>query len=160
MSTKTFILLTFLLVNISYELGNSCSSKKIVQDEYNGYSLVAEEESGYLLQSDFKKAFNKYSSCGTLNTDDNFSTICCYMKVKYKLDAAKTHYTSKGCVEVSFSDLQSGDSFGSMKRGYEDGIKNFYANNANSTVSDVDVDIDCNSKFIKLTALAFLMFLL
>ena len=160
MSTKTFILLTFLLVNISYELGNSCSSKKIVQDEYNGYSLVAEEESGYLLQSDFKKAFNKYSSCGTLNTDDNFSTICCYMKVKYKLDPAKAHYTSKGCVEVSHSDLQSSDSFGTMKKGYEDGITNFYKDSASSTVSDVDVDIDCNSKFIKLTALAFLMVLL
>ena len=160
MSTKTFILLTFLLVNISYELGNSCSSKKIVQDEYNGYSLVAEEESGYLLQSDFKKAFNKYSSCGTLNTDDNFSTICCYMKVRYKLDAAKAHYTSKGCVEVSQTDLQSSDSFDTMRKGYEEGIKNYYSTIPNSTVSDVDVDIDCNSKFIKLTALAFLMILL
>ena len=160
MSTKTFILLTFLLVNISYELGNSCSSKKIVQDEYNGYSLVAEEESGYLLQSDFKKAFNKYSSCGTLNTDDNFSTICCYMKVKYKLDPAKAHYTSKGCVEVSQTDLQSSDSFDTMRKGYEEGIKNYYSTIPNSAVSDVDVDIDCNSKFIKLTALAFLMILL
>ena len=159
MSTKAFIFLTFLLINISYELG-TCDSKKIVQTEYNGYSLVAEEYSNYYLQDDYKKAFYKSSSCASLYTNDNYNSLCCYMKVKYKLDEAKTHYTSKGCVEVSFTDLQSGDSFGSMKRGYEDGIKNFYANNANSTVSDVDVDIDCNSKFIKLTALAFLMFLL
>ena len=159
MSIKAYIFLTFLLINISYEIGY-CDSKKIVQTEYNGYSLVAEEYSNYYLQDDYKKAFYKSSSCSTLYTNDNYNSICCYMKVRYKLDAAKTHYTSKGCVEVSFTDLQSGDSFGSMKRGYEDGIKNYYANNANSTVSDVDVDIDCNSKFIKLTALAFLMVLL
>ena len=160
MSTKAFIFLTFLLINISYELG-TCDSKKIVQKEGdNSYSLVAKEISGYLVQDDIKKAFYKSSSCASLYTNDNYNSLCCYMKVKYKLDEAKTHYTSKGCVEVSFTDLQSGDSFGSMKRGYEDGIKNYYANNANSTVSDVDVDIDCNSKFIKVTALAFLMFLL
>ena len=160
MSAKIFIFLIFLLVNISYELGNSCRSTKIVQDEYNGYSLVAEEESGYLLQSDFKKAFNKYSSCGTLNTDDNFSTICCYMKVKYKFDPTKTHFTRKGCVEVSLTDLQTSDNFTSMRKGYEEGIKNYYSTIPNSAVSDVDVDIDCNSKFIKLTALVFLMILL
>ena len=161
MSTKTFILLTFLLVNISYELGGSCTDKQIVQYEgSNLYSLVAEEESDYFLQDDYKKAFYKAASCATLNTDDNSRYMCCYMKVRYKLDAAKSHYTSKGCVEVSFSDLQSSDSFDSLRKGYEGGIENFYANNEASTLSDVDVDIDCNSKFIKLTALAFLMILL
>ena len=159
MSTKTFIFLIFLLVNISYVLGNACNSKKIVNTEYSGYSLV-EGDTDYLLNSDYKKAFNKYSSCGTLNTDDNFSTICCYMKVKYKFDPAKTHFTRKGCVEVSLTDLQTSDNFTSMRKGYEEGIKNYYSTIPNSTVSDVDVDIDCNSKFIKLTALVFLMILL
>ena len=159
MSTKAFIFLTFLLINISYELG-TCDSKKIVQKEGdNSYSLVAKEISGYLVQDDIKKAFYKSSSCSTLYTNDNYNSICCYMKVRYKLDAAKAHYTSKGCVEVRLSDLQSADSFGTMKKGYEEGITNFYKDTS-STVSDVDVDIDCNSKFIKLTALAFLMFLL
>ena len=86
--------------------------------------------------------------------------MCCYMKVRYKLDAAKSHFTSRGCVPISLNDLQSSDNFDNMGKGYEDGIKNFYASNIASTVSDVDVDIDCNSKFIKLTALAFLMILL
>ena len=161
MSTKTFILLTFLLVNLSYELGGSCYDKAVV--EYQGdnqYSLVAEEESDYYLQDDYKKAFYKAASCATLNTDDNSASMCCYMKVRYKLDAAKSHYTSRGCVPVSFSQLQSSDSFDSMRKGYEEGIENYYSGNTASTVSDVDVDIDCNSKFIKLTALAFLMFLL
>ena len=161
MSTKTFILLTFLLVNISYEIGGSCYDKAVVEDQGdNLYSLVAEEESDYYLQDDYKKAFYKAASCATLNTDDNSSSMCCYMKVRYKLDAAKSHYTSRGCVPVTFTELQSSDNFGSMRTRYEDGIKNYYANNEASTVSDVDVDIDCNSKFIKLTALAFLMFLL
>ena len=82
------------------------------------------------------------------------------MKVRYKLDIAKAHYTSRGCVEVTQSQLQSSDSFGDMKRGYKDGIKNYYAEIEGSTVSDVVVYVDCNSNFIKFTALAFLMLLL
>ena len=82
------------------------------------------------------------------------------MKVRYKLDAAKSHYTSRGCVPVSYTSLQNSDNFDNMRKNYEDGIENFYASSTSSTVSDVDVDIDCNSKFIKFTALAFLMLLL
>ena len=160
MSTKTLIFLIFLLVNISYELGGHCDDKKIVQTESNGYSLVAEETSNYYLQDDYKKAFYKSASCATLNTDDNSNSMCCYMKVRYKLDAAKSHYTSRGCVPVSLNNLQNSDNFDNMRKNYEDGIENFYASSTSSTVSDVDVDIDCNSKFIKLTALAFLMILL
>ena len=159
MSAKIFIFLIFLLVNISYVLGNACNSKKIVITENNGYSLV-EGDTDYLLNSDYKKAFNKYASCGSLITDNIDSTICCYMKVKYKFDPTKTHFTRKGCVEVSLTDLQTSDNFTSMRKGYEEGIKNYYSTIPNSTVSDVDVDIDCNSKFIKLTALVFLMILL
>ena len=158
MSTKTLIFLIFLLVNISYELGGSCDDKKIVQTESNGYSLVAEELSDYYLQNDYKKAFYKSASCATLNTDNDY--LCCYMKVRYKLDVAKSHYTSRGCVPVSYTNLQSSDNFDNMRKAYEDGIENFYASSTASTVSDVDVDIDCNSKFIKFTALAFLMLLL
>ena len=160
MSTKAFIFLTFLLINTSYETGY-CNDKQIVQDEGNGlYSVIPDYILGYYVQDDHKKAFYKSSSCVTLKTTNDYNSMCCYMKVKYKLDAAKTHYTSKGCVEVSYSSLQSADAFGDMKRGYKDGIKSYYADSESSTVSDVDVDIDCNSKFIKLTALAFLMFLL
>ena len=82
------------------------------------------------------------------------------MKVRYKLDKAKSHYTSRGCVEVSQSDLASSDSFGDMRKNYKERINNFYSGSTAPTVSDVDVDIDCNSKFIKFTALAFLMLLL
>lgn len=161
MSTKTFIFLIILLVNISYEIGGSCNDKMIVSNEGgNEYSLVAEEATDFYLQSDYKRAFYKSASCGTLNTQDNANYLCCYMKVRYKLDAAKSHYTSRGCVEVSFTNLQNEDNFDSMRKGYEDGIKSYYANNEASTVSDIDVDIDCYSKFIKFTTLAFLMLLL
>ena len=160
MPTKSLIFLIFLLVNISYELGGECSDKKIVENEgSDGYSLVVEDLSDYFLQTDYKKAFYHSASCATLTTDDDTS-LCCYMKVRYKLDSAKAHYTSRGCVEVSQSQLESSDSFGNMRKGYEEGIKTYYEGNEASTVSDVDVDIDCNSKFIKFTALAFLMLLL
>ena len=160
MSTKSLIFLIFLLVNISYELGGECSDKKIVENEgSDGYSLVVEDLSDYFLQTDYKKAFYHSASCATLTTDDDTS-LCCYMKVRYKLDKAKSHYTSRGCVEVSQNSLANSDSFGDMRRSYEDGIKNHYADDPASTVSDVDVDIDCNSNFIKFTALAFLMLLL
>ena len=160
MSTKSLIFLIFLLVNVSYELGGYCSDKKIVENEGNeGYSLVVEEISDYFLQTDYRKAFYNSASCATLTTDDDTS-LCCYMKVRYKLDKAKSHYTSRGCVEVSQNSLANSDSFGDMRRSYEDGIKNHYADDPASTVSDVDVDIDCNSNFIKFTALAFLVLLL
>ena len=160
MSTKSLIFLIFLLVNVSYELGGYCSDKKIVENEgIDGYSLVVEEISDYFLQTDYRKAFYNSASCATLTTDDDTS-LCCYMKVRYKLDKAKSHYTSRGCVEVSQNSLANSDSFGDMRRSYEDGIKNHYADDPASTVSDVDVDIDCNSNFIKFTALAFLVLLL
>ena len=158
MSTKAFILLTFLLVNITYELGGSCDDKAIVNEDG---SLVVEEDSDYFLQDNYKKSFYKSASCATLNTGDNSQSMCCYMKVRYKLDAAKSHYTSRGCVAVSFAALESSDSFDAMRKYYEEQIEKYYEDGTHaSTVSDVDVDIDCYSKFIKFTALAFLMLLL
>ena len=74
MSTKSLIILIFLLVNISYELGGECNDKKIVE---NDYSLVVEELSEYFLQTDYKRVFYNAASCATLTTDDETS-LCCY----------------------------------------------------------------------------------
>ena len=69
---------------------------------------------------------------------------------KFRNKAADKKFTHKGCIEVSGPEWGSIGSFISSTN-----------NRINTTnIDKVDVDVDCNSKFIKLTALVLLAFLL
>ena len=123
----------------SYTLGNTCSNKTILTSSGSLY---------YDDISDHKEAFNKISSCATLRS--NYNTTCCYIKVKFRNRAADKKFTHRGCIQVTRTEWGNIDSFIANTR-----------NHINTTnIDKVDVDVDCNSKFIKLTALVLLAFLL
>ena len=122
-----------------YNVGNECQSKAI----FNGNTLLEP-------YADVKKAFNGAASCVSLRSDDE--SLCCYIKAKFKNRIADQKFTHKGCIELTGEDLA--DVKATTKR-YE-----AYLENDSETYKDVDVDIDCNSKFIKLTGLVILALLL
>ena len=143
---QTKIVLGFLALIIyayAYELGKNCSTKALL----NGNAL---SNSTY---ANIKRAYNGVASCeslNTLNTADKYA--CCYMKIKFKNTVADEKFTHRGCIEIS------GENYSQIKT---------YINNLEDTliqytpnISKVDIDIDCNSKIIKLTGLIFLAFLL
>ena len=120
------------------QLGNVCSSKAI----FNGHSLIGDD------YADVKLVYNEIASCISLRSDDD--ALCCYVKAKFKNRDADKTYTHKGCIELNAVQLQ--DVKGTTKE-YES-----YFNP--DKYKNVDVDIDCNSKFVKLTGLVLLAFLL
>ena len=142
MQTKILIsvLVSLSIISInSYTLGNTCNNKTILTSSGSLY---------YDDILDHKEAFNKISSCASLRSSQN--TSCCYIKVKFRNRAADKKYTHRGCIEVSGTEWSDIDSFIANTR-----------NRINTTnIDKVDVDVDCNSKFIKLTALVLLAFLL
>ena len=131
-------ILTF-TVNL-YELGNSCDSKAI----FHGTSLI---EDTY---ADVKKAFNGVASCVSLKSD--LDTLCCYIKVKYKNIDADKKFTHRGCIQLGSQELAD---VKATTEYYESELEK-----DSEHFKKVDVDIDCNSKFIKLTGLLLLAFLL
>ena len=124
-----------------YTLGSECDSKAIL----SGNSLI---EDTY---ADCKKAFNGYASCISLRSDDE--SLCCYIKVKFKNKQADKKFTHKGCIQLGATSLQD---VKATTKYYEQALENDESQN----FSKVDVSIDCNSKFIKLTGLLLLAFLL
>ena len=131
-------ILTF-TVNL-YQLGNTCDSKKIFEDT----NLIEDR------YSDVKKAFNGVASCVSLRSELN--SLCCYIKVKYKNVDADKKYTHRGCIQLDSTELQDVEA---TTKYYETELEK-----DTDHFKKVDVDIDCNSKFIKLTGLLLLAFLL
>ena len=125
--------------NTYEEMG--CEVKQVI---YNNYVL---RESSY---ADYKFAYHGVPSCASLTSDDD--TGCCYIKVKFKNEIADEKYTHRGCIQLTFEEWSKID----------ETIQKLETNIAknNLNVTKVDVDIDCNSKFIKLTGLILLAFLL
>ncbi len=111
---------------------------------YDNYVL---RESSY---ADYKFAYHGVPSCAALTSDDD--TGCCYIKVKFKNEIADEKYTHRGCIQLTFEEWSKIDE--TIQK-----LENNIAEN-NLNVTKVDVDIDCNSKFIKLTGLILLAFLL
>ena len=137
MKCLIFAMLT-LAVNL-YSMGNECNSKSI----FSGYSLIES-------YADVTKAYNGAASCVSLRSDDEH--LCCYIKAKFKNKIADKKFTHKGCIELnstSLSDVKATTKF------YEAVLES-----DTEKYKNVDIDIDCNSKFIKLTGLVLLAFLL
>ena len=143
MKTKILILIyivsTFIFEINSFALGSQCSNKTIL----NSGSLL------YDSFTDHKEAFNNIASCASLHTD--YNNACCYIKAKFRNRAADKKYTHRGCIEVNETSWGNIDNFIGE-------TESRIANDEN--IDKVDVEIDCNSKFIKLTALVLFAFLL
>ena len=142
MHTKKIFQIVFVLMlaSITYE-EMGCDVKQVI------YSSGALRESSY---ADYKYAYHGVSSCASLSSDDG--TSCCYIKVKFKNEIADEKYTHRGCIQVTFDQWEDIDAY---IQTLENNIATY-----NTNVTKVDVDIDCNSKFIKLTGLILLAFLL
>ena len=142
MLTKKIFQIVFVLMlaSITYE-EMGCKVKQVIDD--NNFVL---RESSY---ADYKYAYHGVSSCAALSSDDG---TCCYMKVKFKNEVADEKYTHRGCIQVTLDQWEDIDAY---IQTLENNIATY-----NTNVTKVDVDIDCNSKFIKLTGLILLAFLL
>ena len=145
MQTKIelFLLLTLsLIVSVNLiVLGGECNDKAILDDNTFIYDTYEDQ----------KCAYHGAASCISLHTEEDDS-LCCYMKVKFRNRAADKKFTHKGCVSM----------LGTNVPVIKDYIKNYEntINQQNENIDKVDIDIDCNSKFIKITGLVLLAFLL
>ena len=144
MQTKIelFLLVTLtLIVSVKLELGGQCEDKAILNENSFLYDTYEDQ----------KSAFHGAPSCISLHTEENDS-LCCYMKVKFRNRAADKKFTHRGCTPMLGSDLANLKEY---INSYENSI-----DQANENIDKVDMDIDCNSKFIKLTGLVLLALLL
>ena len=140
---QTKIVLGFLALIIyayAYDLGRDCSTKALL----NGYEL------SYSTYANTKRAYNGVASCESLKTEQY--SECCYMKIKFKNTVADEKFTHRGCIEITSEEY-------SKIKAYRNNLEDLLIQN-NYNISKVDIDIDCNSKIIKLTGLIFLAFLL
>ena len=136
-------IVSFLILYVSpaYQLGGQCSDKYILENGKLKYDVYG----------DHKEAFNGIASCVSLRS--TIDTACCYIKVKFKNEAADKKYTHRGCVEL----------YGEEWNGIKDVINNFENNITAASGEPIkikDVDIDCHSNLIKITGLILLAFLL
>ena len=136
-------IVSFLILYVSpaYQLGGQCSDKYILENGKLKYDIY----------EDHKEAFNGIASCVSLRS--TIDTACCYIKVKFKNEAADKKYTHRGCVEL----------YGEEWNGIKDVINAFESNITAASgegISIKDVDIDCHSNLIKITGLILLAFLL
>lgn len=145
MQTKIELLILLTLTLIAsvnlIDLGGECSDKAIFS--VNSFK--------YDTYEDQKCAYHGVSSCISLHTDEEDS-LCCYLKIKFRNKYADKKFTHRGCIEVAGTNLQNFDEF---KDRFEQDIKN-----TDTNIDKVDLDIDCNSKFIKITGIILLAFLL
>ena len=128
---------------------------KLVSNTYKAYKCADKQiMDNYVLRessyADYKYAYHGVSSCAALKSGED--TSCCYIKVKFKNEVADEKYTHRGCIQLTFEEWSKIDE--TIQR-YETNIPPH-----NPNVTKVDVDIDCNSKFIKLTGLILLASLL
>ena len=140
---ELFLLLALtLIVSVNLiDLGGECADKAILK----GNTFL------YDTYEDQKSAYHGAPSCVSLHTDEDDS-LCCYMKIKFRNRGADKKFTHRGCIPVLGTNWQDIKSY---INNYESSI-----NEANENIDKVDIDIDCNSKFIKITGLVLLAFLL
>ena len=129
-------------------LGAHCDSKSI--------GATFDETSGFA--GDYTFAHHGVASCASLypyygdETDDE-PRFCCYTKVKYKLEGEK--YTRKGCESVNPNNIDG--EISAVETALTSTYNEYYLNQGE--LKDIDVSIDCNSNFLKYSALLFLIIL-
>ena len=144
MNTKVICLfLALIAASAPTDVGMTCADKEIINSDN---SLT------YGKYSDYDRVYHGVASCYSLVTKDNY--LCCYIKNHFKSEEADKKFTHKGCIPVSLDVLKE-NGLGSFINSLEDGIEQ-----NDETIRKVDIDIDCNSYFIKLTGLLLLAFLL
>jgi hypothetical protein len=138
-------IVSFLILYVSpaYQLGGYCKDKYIL-DEHSRLTHDVYE--------DHKEAFNGIASCVSLRS--TIDTACCYMKVKFKNEAADKKYTHRGCIELY------GEEWNGIKNVISAFESNITAAKSGEQITVKDVDIDCHSNLIKITGLILLAFLL
>ena len=135
----TFLLLALIIgVKNQTTMGQECEEKSI----FSGRNSLS--ESTY---SDVKFVYNKVASCASLKTADY--AICCYAKVKFKNKEADEKFTHTGCIEVTAQEYNNG--IKNLVKELEDKLEE-----NDSNLKKVDVEIDCKSKYMKLTGLFLL----
>ena len=140
MQTKIVLgFLALIMAIYAYDLGRDCSTKALLNGKVLSYSTYANT----------KRAYNGVASCESLKTAQY---SCCYMKIKFKNTVADEKFTHRGCIEITSEEY-------SEIKAYRNNLEDLLIQN-NYNISKVDIDIDCNSKIIKLTGLIFLAFLL
>ena len=144
MNTKVICLfLALIAASAPTDVGMTCADKEIINSDN---SLT------YGKYSDYDRVYHGVASCYSLATNDTY--LCCYIKNHFKSEEADKKFTHKGCIPVPLKVLNE-NGLGSFINSLEDGIEQ-----NDDTIRKVDIDIDCNSKFIKLTGLLLLAFLL
>ena len=144
MNTKLICLfLVLIAASTPQDVGISCEEKAIINSDY---SLT------YGKYDDYDRIYHGVASCYSLIADDD--NLCCYIKNKFKSEEADKKFTHKGCVQVPLTTLNEGkldDFIGDCEKSIQVRDNN---------VTKVEIDIDCKSKYIKLTGLLLLAFLL
>ena len=141
METKMMLFLLLTLFGCVILLGGECEDKAIL----NGNNFI------YDTYEDQKSAYHGAASCVSLRSDED-NSLCCYMKIKFRNRAADKKFTHRGCIPMLGTNARNMKQF--IKE-YEQSIKD-----TNENIDKVDINIDCNSKFMKITGLVLLAFLL
>ena len=129
-----------------FDVGGMCEEK---------YILTPSNTLHFEPIGDGKLVFNKAASCVSLKTGDDYSA-CCYAKLKLTNDYYDEKFTHEGCVRVSGDDL--------IGREIKDYIKELEGKVTDNyklyNVTKTKISIDCNSNYLKYSALLLLAFLL
>ena len=134
METKIMLFLFLTLFGCVILLGGECEDKAIL----NGNNFI------YDTYEDQKSAYHGAASCVSLRSDED-NSLCCYMKIKFRNRAADKKFTHRGCIPMLGTNARNMKQF--IKE-YEQSIKD-----TNENIDKVDINIDCNSKFMKITGL-------
>ena len=144
-----FLSLAYICCQEEDYLGKRCEEKdfSVSLDEANGQA------------GDYTLAHHKVASCATLypyegEEDDGEPRLCCYTKVKYKLEGEK--YTRKVCQAVNPNNID--EEIQTTEYAVQLYYQSFYSHQGE--LKDIDVSIDCNSNFLKYSALLILIILL
>ena len=145
-------MLSLSLIHNDY-IGDNCDSKHII----NTF-----DEIGPL--SDYTIAHHGIASCASLypyeedEEDEPTPKMCCYAKVKYKIE--DDTFTRKGCYDVEATEnFNIDDEIKILKDALISTLQR-KIDDQNVDIKIKDVDIDCNSKFLKYSALLILIVLL
>ena len=137
-------------------IGDRCDSKNV--------AYTIDENGGPY--SDYTIAHHGIASCASLypydpdEEDEATPKMCCYAKIKYKIEDET--FTRKGCIDVEATeDMDIDTKIKELKTSFESALNSYFSElNQEVDIKIKDVDIDCNSKFLKYSALLILIALL